>query len=134
MEDTGADPGSLALLAFTLAELYRACQDKVLTLAAYEALGGVHGAIGRRAATGGDSENVYPWGREWGSGPANTSKSKLRRTTAERRLSCVRPRRLGCQLAPFCWMLARNGQTSTGGQHGSDALTTRLGSFFHSAR
>jgi len=36
----------------------------------------------QQAATGGDSENVYPWGREWGSGPANTSKSKLRRTTA----------------------------------------------------
>ena len=51
LEDTGTDPGSLALLAFTLAELYQARQDKELTLAAYQDLGGVHGAIGRRADT-----------------------------------------------------------------------------------
>ena len=42
-------PGGLALLAFTLAELYQARQDKVLTLAACQDLGGVRGAIGRRA-------------------------------------------------------------------------------------
>jgi hypothetical protein len=49
LEETGADPGRLALLAFTLAELYKARQDKMLTLAAYQDLGGVHGAIGRQA-------------------------------------------------------------------------------------
>jgi formylglycine-generating enzyme required for sulfatase activity len=36
----------------------------------------------QQAATGSNPENVYPWGREWESGPANTSESKLGRITA----------------------------------------------------
>jgi formylglycine-generating enzyme required for sulfatase activity len=51
---TGNDPGALALLAYTLDELYRRAEDgKRLTEAAYDELGGVHGAIARRA------EDVY---------------------------------------------------------------------------
>lgn len=48
LQDTGDEPGALALLAYTLDELYNACDD-VLTHVAYETLGGVQGAIGTRA-------------------------------------------------------------------------------------
>ena len=45
LEDTGTDPGALALLAFALHELYEArTADGRLTLAAYDAFGGVKGA------------------------------------------------------------------------------------------
>ena len=48
--DTGNDAGALALLAYALDELYRSSHaDNRLTTAAYEAIGGVEGAIGRRA-------------------------------------------------------------------------------------
>ncbi len=50
--DTGTGAGALPLLAFALDELYR-LSDGQMTLAAYEALGGVQGAIGVRA------EHVY---------------------------------------------------------------------------
>ena len=52
LADTGQEPGALALLAYTLDELYQDCcdsNDGVLSRAAYEALGGVQGAIGERA-------------------------------------------------------------------------------------
>ena len=48
--DTGSEAGALPLLAFALEELYRARSDRgVLQASAYEALGGVAGAIGTRA-------------------------------------------------------------------------------------
>jgi len=50
LEDTGTDPGALALMAYMLDELYHACkQERRLTHAAYRQLGGVQGAIGKRA-------------------------------------------------------------------------------------
>lgn len=50
LDDTGTDSGALALLAFTLNELYETrTPDGLLTQSAYEAFGGVRGAIGRRA-------------------------------------------------------------------------------------
>jgi formylglycine-generating enzyme required for sulfatase activity len=36
----------------------------------------------QQAATGGDPENVYPWGEAWDDGRANTDESELGRTTA----------------------------------------------------
>ncbi len=55
-------PGALPLLSFTLSELYRdrvardAVEDRSLTKTAYEALGGVTGALGTRADTIYDSQ------------------------------------------------------------------------------
>jgi hypothetical protein len=52
LADTGDEPGSLALMAYTLDELYQDCCDSAdgrLSHAAYDALGGVQGAIGTRA-------------------------------------------------------------------------------------
>jgi hypothetical protein len=52
LRDTGSEPGSLALLAFALAELYEACQPhKTLTRVVYNSFGGVQGAIAKRAET-----------------------------------------------------------------------------------
>lgn len=52
LQDTGDEPGALALVAYTLDELYQAGKEsRRLTHAAYEALGGVRGAIGRRAVS-----------------------------------------------------------------------------------
>jgi tetratricopeptide (TPR) repeat protein len=51
-EDAAAAPGALPLLSFTLDELYRNAKargDAVLTYTNYEALGGLEGAIARRA-------------------------------------------------------------------------------------
>lgn len=54
LDDTGDEPGSLALMAYTLDELYRSsANSRQLTFTAYEELGGVQGAIGRR------SESVF---------------------------------------------------------------------------
>lgn len=48
--DTGTEPGSLALMAYTLDELYHAAEgNKQLTNKSYEELGGVQGAVGKRA-------------------------------------------------------------------------------------
>ena len=48
--DTGSDAGSLALMAYALDELYNASHgDKRLTFTTYKTLGGVEGAIGKRA-------------------------------------------------------------------------------------
>ena len=50
LDETGIEPGRLALMAFALAELYEArTADGHLADAAYEGFGGVSGAIGRRA-------------------------------------------------------------------------------------
>ena len=50
VDDTGGEPGALALLAFALAELYQAkTEEGELTEAAYQAFGGLRGAIAQRA-------------------------------------------------------------------------------------
>jgi formylglycine-generating enzyme required for sulfatase activity len=49
LNDTGVEPGALALMAFALAELYQGRQDGRLTRGAYERFKGVKGAIGQRA-------------------------------------------------------------------------------------
>ena len=52
IRDTGQEPGALALMAYTLDELYETCHEnghKVLSLHRYIELGGVQGAIGTRA-------------------------------------------------------------------------------------
>jgi hypothetical protein len=50
LEDTGQQPGALALLAYALDELYRArTADGRITFDSYQAVGGVRGAIARRA-------------------------------------------------------------------------------------
>jgi hypothetical protein len=50
LDDTGAEPGALALMAYTLDELYHACkQEGLLSVREYEHLEGVQGAIGKRA-------------------------------------------------------------------------------------
>ncbi|MFC1959467.1 SUMF1/EgtB/PvdO family nonheme iron enzyme [Chloroflexota bacterium] len=50
LTDTGSTPGALALLGYTLDELYQMCgANGLLSHAAYELLGGVQGAIGTRA-------------------------------------------------------------------------------------
>ncbi|MDJ0752143.1 MAG: protein kinase [Ardenticatenaceae bacterium] len=47
--DVTEQPGSLPLLQYSLAELYRRRQDGALTAELYRAFGGISGAIGRRA-------------------------------------------------------------------------------------
>jgi hypothetical protein len=50
LDDTGTEPGALALMAFALAELYTAgTAARRLTHAAYESFEGVVGALGKRA-------------------------------------------------------------------------------------
>jgi formylglycine-generating enzyme required for sulfatase activity len=51
LDDTGAEPGALPLMAFALSELWQASKgaDRVLTNAAYDTFKGVRGAIGKRA-------------------------------------------------------------------------------------
>lgn len=50
LQATGREPGALALLAYTLDELYQRCRHtRRITRAAYDELGGVQGAIGSRA-------------------------------------------------------------------------------------
>jgi Sulfatase-modifying factor enzyme 1 len=50
LNDTGIEPGALPLMAFALSELYQTrTVDGCLNHAAYDAFGGVGGAIGRRA-------------------------------------------------------------------------------------
>jgi hypothetical protein len=51
-KDVGSDGGALALMAYALDELYQTTQaDHRPTFAAYELIGGVEGAIGKRAET-----------------------------------------------------------------------------------
>lgn len=49
LDDTGDEPGNLALLAYTLDEIYQVNRGKLLSLEDYFAVGGVKGAIGDRA-------------------------------------------------------------------------------------
>ncbi len=50
LDDTGAEPGALALMAFALSELWKIkSDDDRLAQAAYDGFNGVHGAIGKRA-------------------------------------------------------------------------------------
>ena len=51
LDDTGSEPGSLALMAFALNELWQNSKGagEVLSHTAYESYNGVHGAIGKRA-------------------------------------------------------------------------------------
>ncbi|MFL7870751.1 MAG: SUMF1/EgtB/PvdO family nonheme iron enzyme, partial [Anaerolineales bacterium] len=51
LDDTGTEPGALALMAYALSELWEASKgsDRVLTHAAYDSFNGVPGAIGKRA-------------------------------------------------------------------------------------
>ncbi|MCP5018980.1 MAG: SUMF1/EgtB/PvdO family nonheme iron enzyme [Ketobacter sp.] len=49
LDDTGVEPGALALMAFALAGLYEARSDGQLTHTAYEGFHGVKGAIAKRA-------------------------------------------------------------------------------------
>lgn len=50
LDDTGEEPGALALMAYTLDELYHGCKaGGILTTVAYDELGGVQGAIGKRS-------------------------------------------------------------------------------------
>lgn len=56
LQDTGTEPGALALMAYTLDELFRisgTTEPRTLSIHDYERLGGVQGALGVRA------ENVY---------------------------------------------------------------------------
>jgi hypothetical protein len=52
LSDTGSEPGNLALLAYTLDELYKIAdsrRDRTILMDDYATLGGVQGAIGKRA-------------------------------------------------------------------------------------
>ncbi len=51
LDDTGTEPGALALMAFALSELWKVSKgaDRLLTHAAYDSFSGVSGAIGKRA-------------------------------------------------------------------------------------
>lgn len=52
LDDTGDEPGNLALMAYALDELYyEGKEDTILTIEEYERVDGVQGAIGRRAET-----------------------------------------------------------------------------------
>ncbi len=53
MRDVGDEPGALPLLQYALTELFEQREDQLLTKAAYQSIGGVLGALGRRA------EEVY---------------------------------------------------------------------------
>src|SRR5262249_224663 len=47
--DVSEQPGALPLLQFALTELYEQRQGQLLTLAAYQQMGGISGALARRA-------------------------------------------------------------------------------------
>lgn len=49
VSDVSGQPGGLPLLQYALTEVFEARDSDVLTLAAYQRSGGVHGALGRRA-------------------------------------------------------------------------------------
>lgn len=54
LDDTGNNPGALALMAYALDELYRVSQnDMIINFTDYNTIGGVQGAIGKRA------ENIF---------------------------------------------------------------------------
>ena len=50
LDDAGDEPGALPLMAYALAQLHRSAgSERTLTRVAYEATGGIHGAIGNQA-------------------------------------------------------------------------------------
>ncbi len=49
LDDSGTEPGALALTAFALSELYKKRKENRFTLKAYDEFGGVQGAIGHHA-------------------------------------------------------------------------------------
>src|SRR5205085_5416444 len=49
MQDVGEQPGTLPLLQYALTELYERREGRLLTLAAYQASGGIFGSLARRA-------------------------------------------------------------------------------------
>ena len=49
IDDVSEQPGALPLLQYALTELFERRQERLLTLAAYKEIGGVLGALGRRA-------------------------------------------------------------------------------------
>ena len=49
LSDTAQSPGSLPLLQYALSELYERREGRLLTLSAYRQIGGLSGAVGRRA-------------------------------------------------------------------------------------
>jgi len=49
VDDLGTEPGNLPLLAFALRRLFDAREDRQMTLGAYEAMGGLEGAIAEHA-------------------------------------------------------------------------------------
>jgi len=49
LDDAGKEPGNLPLVAYTLKQLFEHRKDHTFTLAAYQAMGGVLGAIGTKA-------------------------------------------------------------------------------------
>ena len=49
IDDIGSEPGTLPLLQYALTELFERRQGRLLTLSAYQASGGVLGALARRA-------------------------------------------------------------------------------------
>jgi hypothetical protein len=52
LDDAGEGPGAMALIAFTLHQLYQQKKDSgMLSIKAYEAFGGVQGAVQKRAET-----------------------------------------------------------------------------------
>ena len=65
LDDTGDDPGALALMAFALQQLYEGRQSGRLTNKAYDEFDGVQGAIGQQAqkafdALEEDAQNALP--------------------------------------------------------------------------
>ena len=52
LQDAAREPGTLPLLQYALSELYRQRDEprRLLTFAAYQAMGGVEGALGKRAS------------------------------------------------------------------------------------
>lgn len=49
LSEVGKEPGSLPLVAYALKQLFEQRQDRIFTYAAYQAMGGVAGAIGSKA-------------------------------------------------------------------------------------
>jgi hypothetical protein len=49
LNDIAGSPGSLPLLQYTLKQLWQQRQDNTLTLANYQALGGINGSLDKRA-------------------------------------------------------------------------------------
>ena len=49
LQDTGQELGNLPLMAYTLKQLFERCNDRTFTVKAYEAIGGVVGAIATKA-------------------------------------------------------------------------------------